>query len=458
MKTTSNPLTNIEAEAILLGTLMMPDSAGFVDIIADKINSSDFSEPLHARIFDIILHQHAQGKPASPVLIKEYLKDDEGLKDMGGASYLANLTADGSGLLALREIADQIKDLAHRRCILAGLQDAVAGCVDLAVSHADIISRADAALDIGEGDSTIVEMTGGECIDDLIKSFGREDASGVLCGKIPDLDDVLGPLRRKQLVIVAARPGQGKTATALSYALGAARNGHATIFVSLEMAALELSARMAADLCFDGCEGVPYHVIQQGRLNDWQLHRVIEARSHINNLPLHIIDAGNFSIGRLNSMIRRHARRLTAQGRKLELVIVDYLQLLRTDQQHRSAYEAISEISRSLKLMAKDQDITIMALAQLSREVEKRENKRPQLSDLRDSGSIEQDADSVLFLLRQEYYLSQSEPELFSAKYSEWEAQMEQSRGKIEFICAKQRSGVTGSSTGRFHGSYQAVR
>mgnify|MGYP001093247266 CR=1 FL=1 len=451
----SDPLVNLEAEAELLGTLMFANEA--IDSAADRLSSDDFAEPVHSRIFSAIVHEASLGRSANAITLKGHFQGDEALNDLGGPAYLARLTgACSTGLLATNDCIRLVGDLAERRRMRDGLAAAAAACTDMAESITGIIDIADAALSKGGGDG-IHQPTGGECLDELIQDF--EDASnGLASHAIPELDHLLGAVRAKQLIICAARPGMGKTALALSYALGASRAGHGVLFVSLEMSSRELAARLAADMCYDGQEGVPFAAISAGRLNDWQRRKLFDARNAIATLPFQVVDAGSLSTGRLNMLIRRHARRMKARGHKLELVVVDYLQLLRPNQRGRSKYEDISEVSQSLKAMAKDHDVAVMALAQLSREVEKRPDKRPQLADLRDSGQIEQDADAVLFLLRNEYYLRQSEPELLSPDRNKWELAMSKVQGKIEFILAKRRNGTTGSAVGAFYGAYQAVR
>ena len=185
---------------------------------------------------------------------------------------------------------------------------------------------------------------------------------------------------------------------------------------------------------------------------------MLQISGEIGRLPLTVIDAGSLTIGRLEMLVRRQKRRFAAKGVNLDLVIVDYLQLLHADRKGLSPYEATSEISKRLKGLAKDHDVAVIALAQLSRSVEQRQDKKPMLSDLRDSGQIEQDADSVTFLLRQEYYEKQNEPDAPGEKHDAWEARMERVRGTIDFIVAKKRKGSTGTATGRFYGIYQAVR
>jgi replicative DNA helicase len=283
--------------------------------------------------------------------------------------------------------------------------------------------------------------------------------SGVTSQRIEAVDELLGPLEPKSLTIVAARPGMGKTAFSSSYALGAARAGHGVLFVSLEMSRDQLAGRMIADVAFDDADArIPYTAIQRRNLNDWQRARARQVAGWIGELPLTIVDAGSLTVGRLDMLIRRNRRRMAARGKSLDLVVVDYLQLLNPDHRAKSAYEATSEVSKRMKAMAKDHEVAIMALAQLSRSVEQRQDKRPLLSDLRDSGQIEQDADAVLFLMREEYYLMQTEPQNDPEAHERWEAKLERCRGTIDFIVAKQRHGTTGTARGRFFGPYQAVR
>ena len=432
-------IQNMEAEAALIGGLLYDND--WIDRAADCLSPDDFYEPFHSRAYEAIVREASRGRAVTAITLKPYFEIEE-------VRQLVRMGGDTSGFLAMRELIDQIADIARRRRMHAGLSVAAQACADLTVTHGEIIAHADAAV-ADKADETIHQPTGAECFDELISGFG-DKSLGVTCGKIPSLDALLGQMRPKQLVIGAGRPGMGKTALALSYALGAAQQGHGVLFVSLEMSSKELAARMAADLCFEGDKRVPYNFIRDGELNQWQLNRIHDARAYMRQLPFNVVDAGSLTTGRLNMLVRRHARRMAAKGHKLELVVVDYLQLLRPDAKGMSAYEAVSEISRSLKALAKDQGVCVFALAQLSRSVEQRPDKRPQLSDLRDSGQIEQDADAVIFLLRPEYYLRQKE--LVS------EAEIEPVKGKIEFILAKRRNGVTGNAVGQFHGNFQAVR
>lgn len=445
-------LVNIEAEGLLLGALMANNRA--VDAVAEKIDGQDFSEPVHQTIYEAIVREASLGKPANPLTLRPFFDNYEPLKPLGGAMYLMRLTADCMACDTY-ETAKFLADLAHRRRMRAGLLTASDACADMETTLGEIISHADAAV-AERSDSSIAQPTAAEALGDLIDNLGNK-APGVT-GAIAPLDNLMGPIRPKQLAIMAGRPGMGKTAVALSYAIGAAQQGHGVLFVSLEMSSAELAERMAADLCFENGAGVPYAAIRDGELNDWQRKRVAEAYSAMQGVPFQVIDAGSLTMGRLNMLVRRHARRMAAQGHKLELIVIDYLQLLHPDGKSRSQYEDVTVVSKGLKALAKDQGVGIMALAQLSRSVESREDKRPMLSDLRDSGQIEQDADAVLFLMRPEYYHRQTEPELDAPDRKTWEADLDLLRGRIEFIVAKRRNGTTGNAEGKFHGAYQAVR
>ena len=451
----ANPLVNVEAEMALLGALLLPN--GPVDAVADILNVEDFGEPLMASIYSVILREASLGRPSTPVTLRQYFEGDPLMTQVGGPGYLTMLAARAFPVGTL-ETARQIAELSDRRRIIDGLNEAIEAAGDVNRPTTDMLDAADSALaDAGRQGDGVHQPTGAECFDELIKTFD-EVQTGVTCRIIEPIDKLLGPMRPKQLIIGAGRPGMGKTAVALSYSIGAAMNGHGVLFVSLEMSSTELAARMAADMCFDGRNGVPFENIRDNKLSSDQRRQIVRARNMMEDMPFRVVDAGKLTIGRLNMIVRRHARRMAAQGHKLELIVVDYLQLVSPDTKGRSQYEAVSEVSRGLKAIAKDHGVAVFALAQLSREVEKRPDKRPQLSDLRDSGQIEQDADAVLFLTRQEYYHQLDKPEEQDPAFAEWQRLQDRMQGEIEFICAKRRNGRTGTAKGRFHGGNQAVR
>jgi replicative DNA helicase len=448
---------NVEVEAALLGAMMVGDVGWLIERAADTLTSASFHEPVHGKIFDAIQRQHSLGKPATPMFVKGYFDNDPSLDALGGNSYLARMTASMEGLLAPQEFIRQVADLAGRRKIMTAMHDAYRRCSDMNVDLPEIVSSVDVAIDQRAGDS-IVESDLAECMEAFTADLDAETV-GVQNHRIEAIDDLVGALEPKSLTILAARPGMGKTAVATNYALGAARSGHGVTFVSLEMSRQQLAGRMVADASFDDADRrIPYSAIQKRSLNPWQRERVNDLAKLVGKLPLNVIDAGTLTIGRLERLVRSQKRQMAARGVKLELVVVDYLQLLHCDDRKRSAYEAISEISTRLKGLAKDHDLAVLALAQLSRTVETRPDKRPILSDLRDSGQIEQDADAVLFLLREEYYVRQTEPKNDPEEHDKWQDKLNRCMGTIDFILAKRRNGTTGTAQGRFYGAYQAVR
>lgn len=448
-------IANIEAENVVLAAAMLDSK--MIDRLADIVSPDDFADPLLARMFLAARDSHYAGNACGPVAINNMFAADDAYKAAGGPAYMANLTASGAALIGAVSLAKQVADLARRRRMADGMNEAVGMAGDQSVTLSEIVEAADAAISAAsETTNAVQQHSGASCVDAMMAQLDSQDR-GVTCKVIPPMDDLLGGARRKQMIILAARPGMGKTAVALSYSIGAAMNGHGVLYVSLEMSAPELGARMAADLCFNGRGGVPYSALVNQRLNDADRDRLRTARALMADLPIEVIDASSLSVARLNVMVRRQVRRFAAKGETLDLVVVDYLQLLSATK-GKGAYETVSEISRALKAIAKEHDVAVLALAQLSREVEKRPGCRPQLSDLRDSGQIEQDADTVMFLLRNEYYLAREKPADHTPEALKWEQQMEEHAGKIEFICSKRRNGETGKALGAFHGAYQAVR
>lgn len=449
---------NVDSEAAILGALMIENK--LIDRVADRLNADDFSEALFGRIFSAIVREASQGRAANPVTLKPYLCDDAALSELGGVGFLAKLTGDPVAVLMIDTCVDQVIAMAKRRKLIDGLTHAAALAADMDSSTEDVVSAADGALaSISDHSDGIVQVSAAKAFDEMLSAY-EESSFGVTSGgRIQSLDDVLGPIRPHHLDILAGRPGMGKTSVALSYAMGASAAGHGVLFVSLEMNRLELMQRATSDAIFDGAYGIPYTAIRDGNFtSDNARRRVYEAGRLFQQMPLHLVDASSLTIGRLNMIVRRYKRRMEAAGQKLELVMVDYLQLLRPDFRTDNLNLAVSEVSRGLKTIAKQYDVGVMALAQLNRSVEGRTDKRPMLSDLRDSGQIEQDADAVMFLYRDEYYLDQGKPDESDAKFCDWQAAKDKCAGQIDFIVAKRRNGPTGSAKGRFFGAYQAVR
>jgi replicative DNA helicase len=448
--------SNLQAEQSLLGALLSEN--GLFDFVADVLSPADFFDPLHQRLYETALHEVMAGRTATPVTLKGRFVDDEDMKAAGGPAYMMRLTADGQGLLAPGDLARHIRDLSRRRTIAEKLGGAMTACLDENVALPVVADMVTGAVADGP-DEGLIESSAGASVEKHLRAV-VENEGGVTCSRIPAFDKIAGALRPKHFVLVAARPGMGKTALACTYSIGAARQGHGVLFVSIEMSDEELGGRLASDMCY-GLTGegrVPYSAIRDGELNDWQRERVGKAAVELDRLPLTIVDTSGLTPHRLSRLVRRHTRRFAAKRAPLKLVIVDYLQRMRPDRQMTKKYEEVSEISQALKDIAKDNGVAIMALAQLSREVERRGDKRPALADLRDSGQLEQDADTVIFLLRQEYYHRQAEPDSMAPEWPGWKDKLDAMTGEIEFIVAKRRGGETGSAKAGFYGAYQAVR
>lgn len=449
-------IDTLDAEMALLSSCAFDNKR--IDAVADIVSPDDFGNAFAGHVFGLMVSEWSQGRAANPITLRPLLSSHVNYADAGGDSFLAGLVGLASNAVAPLDAAQLIARNARRRNLVAGLLEGAALADDGTATLEKIADVADGALVTAlEGRASAQELTGADCLDNLLRSFDQP-SHGVKSRIVGPMDQLLGPIRPKQLVILAGRPGMGKTAAAVSYALGAAQNGHGVLFISLEMGGEELAGRMAADLSFNGRSGVPLDDVLADRPTQATIRAVVEAREMLADMPFNVLDTGKLTIGRLAMIVRRYARRMAARGQKLELVVVDYLQLLSPDTKGRSAYEAVSEISRSLKQIAKDAGVGVLALAQLSREVEKRADKRPQLSDLRDSGQIEQDADSVVFLVREEYYLRQNEPAEGSAERLDWEQALEAVENELEFVCAKRRNGRTGSAKGKFYTRFQAVR
>ena len=467
---------NVEAEAALLGALMIDNR--LVEDVQLRLKPHHFFEPLHGRIYEAILRLTDKNMVANPVTLRPLFDGDETIKEVGGPAYLAQLTGSGAAVIGARDFAQQVYDLALLRALVGVGRDLVEGALDTSEDVAPLaqIERAETEL------YKVAEEGGAEgkakSFADATKEALRvaEAAlnsggglSGITTG-LTDLNSRMGGLHRSDLIILAGRPGMGKTSLATNMAFSAATRflqdqadgldmdrsaGAAIAFFSLEMSADQLATRVLAEQA-----GVTGEQIRSGKIDRQEFTRLARAAAELNSLPLYIDDTPALTIAAL----RTRARRLKRQ-KNVGMIVVDYLQLLqgsgRSSSENR--VQEISEISRGLKQLAKELHVPVLALSQLSRAVEQREDKRPQLSDLRESGSIEQDADIVLFVYREDYYLKGGEVEMPTpeeatanldkvSKYEEWKQKYDAAAGKAEVIIAKQRHGSTGIVRVRFDG------
>ncbi len=450
---------NLEAEQGLLGMLLIDNKN--LEKISDIIKTDHFSHPTHGKIYDTILRMVDKGLEAKATTLKDYFEKDEGLAGVGGTQYLVELATEVPLLNDIKDYAQTIYDRHLRREIIRLNQDVATMAFSYAIEQdaENILTVAESRLfSLAEtGKST---QTGFVTLRDSVKvAIGYAEqafhsdthVTGVTSG-LTDLDQKLGGLHSSDLLILAARPSMGKTSLAVNIAFNAAKayaegkQGGARVgFFSLEMSSDQLATRILSDQ-----SGISGDAIRKGNIREDEFIRFVEASQKIAQIPLYIDDTPALTIGALRS----RARRLKRQH-GLELLVIDYLQLLQgsgTRQSEGNRVLEISEITRGLKAIAKELHIPVIALSQLSRAVESREDKRPMLSDLRESGSIEQDADVVMFIYRHEYYLSRREPQRtgqsndkFNDEYQEWQQQLEECANTAEVIVAKQRHGPIGT-------------
>jgi replicative DNA helicase len=463
--------SNVEAEAAFLGAALIDNRV--IEELVTPLRPDHFFAPIHARIYERVLQLLDRKAVVTPVTLRPYFEADEALKELGGASYLARLTADGQGLLAPRELAEQIYDLALLRELVSVGRNLVNSALDTSesVEPMEQIAEAEAALyKVAEGASGASEAQGFSAatrtalgmIEQALLSGGH--ISGKTTG-LTSINEKIGGLHDSDLIILAGRPGMGKTSLATNIAFNAADRlrrdladgiaadksvGAACAFFSLEMSADQLATRILAEQ-----SGISSEALRMGKISRDDFQQLSYASQRLAELPLYIDDTPALSIAALRTRARRLKRR-----HDLGLIVVDYLQLLQGSGRgsNDNRVNEISEISRGLKTLAKELSVPVIALSQLSRAVEQREDKRPQLSDLRESGSIEQDADMVWFVFREDYYVAAKEPkrpdEGDDAKTHEvhaaWAAEMERVYGLAELIVAKQRHGATGKVRLRF--------
>jgi replicative DNA helicase len=467
---------NVEAEAAMLGAMMIDNR--LADDLVDKLQPEHFFEPLHGRIFSAIKMLRGNDMLVTPVTLRPMFEQDAGMRELGGPAYLAQLTGSGAGLIGARQFAQQIYDLAMLRTLVTVGR----GLVDRAMDTSEEVNPR-AQIEAAEEELFKVAADGGS--ESAIKSFAQAttlavrnaekalNSGGGLSGITTGLDSVnakIGGMHHSDLMILAGRPGMGKTSLATNIAFNAAARwmrdmqdgikpadsvGAKVAFFSLEMSADQLATRILSEQARISSEA-----LRMGKISRNEFNQLAAAAADLENLPLFIDDTAGLTIGALHTRMRRLQRR---HNNEIGLVVVDYLQLLTGSgkSSEGNRVQEISEISRGLKTLAKDMNVPVMALSQLSRAVESREDKRPMLSDLRESGSIEQDADIVFFVFREDYYVASREPKrpvegdnpkVFE-DHAQWALEMERVFGLAELIVAKQRHGATGKVILKFEPS-----
>ncbi|MGP8172028.1 replicative DNA helicase [Rhodoblastus sp.] len=459
------PPANLEAEQALLGAILVNNDA--FDRVSDFLKPEHFAEELHRRIYETAGQLIRLGKVASAVTLRTFL----GEHDLGGMTipqYLARLAAEATTIINAVDYARAVHDLAIRRELINIGGDVVNAAFDSAVDHSpraqieDAERKLYAVAETGryEGGFHRFSDALASAVDMAAKAWEREGGLSGLATGMHDLDRMMGGLQPSDMIIVAGRPGMGKTALATNIAFNVARayrgepgpdghpitvNGGIVGFFSLEMSSEQLATRIIAEQA-----QVPGYKIRRGDITEGEFHRISQAAREMQSIPFYIDHTGGISIAQLAA----RARRLKRQ-RGLDLLVVDYLQLLTGARaRNDNRVQELTEITTGMKALAKELNVPIVALSQLSRQVESRDDKRPQLSDLRESGSIEQDADVVLFVYRDEYYLKNRQPREGTPEFQTWQNDMERAHGKAEVIIGKQRHGPTGTVELAFEGEY----
>jgi len=457
---------NIEAEQALLGAMLVNNDAFYR--VSDFLEPVHFYEPIHRRIYEVMGEIIRMGKAATPVTVKTFLPAEVKIADFTVAQYLARLAAEATTIINAEDYGRSIYDLALRRSLILIGEDMVNIAFDAPVDMPPKAQIEDAERRLFELAETGRYDTGFHGFEEALKTaidmasaaYKRDGHLSGLATSLDDLDRRLGGLQPSDLVVLAGRPGMGKTALATNIAFNVARawrgevqpdgaiktvDGGIVGFFSLEMSSEQLATRIVSEQTM-----VPSSDIRRGAIHEDQFARIVAAAQEMQRIPLYIDQTGGLSIAQLAA----RARRLKRQ-RGLDLLVIDYIQLL-SGSNRRAAegrVQEVTEITTNLKALAKELNVPILALSQLSRQVENRDDKRPQLSDLRESGSIEQDADVVMFVFREEYYLKNKKPKEGTEEFYKWMAEMDAVAGRAEIIIGKQRHGPTGTVELQFEDS-----
>lgn len=439
-------LFNAECEQQVLGALLLDVSR------LSQLGVTDaeiFHDAAHQALFIEIRRRYRDNQLVSPVAMKLWADNHQDLSELGGAKYLLRLAGGAVASSQIEHYADILEDLRAKRGLAEAIKAAQSDLVNDTETAVNIAGRLEAALadkatTRGVGPVSMMKAVT-VALDQINDVYAGNETPGVLSG-IPSLDSMLGKMTPGQLILLGGRPSMGKSAVALSMALNAARAGQGVAMATLEMTPESMAQRAISEATADARRGVPYSTMLR-ELSETDMRTVVDAGRKVAELPIQFLPPQFRDVGALYAGAKRAKALL---GGNLGLLVVDYLQLLQAD--GRSRIEQITQISIALKSLAMQLEVPVLALSQLSRAVETRTDKRPVLSDLRESGQLEQDADAVLFCYRDEYYLEREEPEAREVeKYEAWEAALTAKRNCLEIIVAKQRQGAIGTAHVKFN-------
>tara|TARA_Y100000590_G_scaffold439299_1_gene563161 strand:+ start:2162 stop:3592 length:1431 start_codon:yes stop_codon:yes gene_type:complete len=449
---------NIEAEQAIIGSILVSNE--IYDEVSTIIDSKKFFDPIHEKIFVTIENLISKGLLANPITLKNYFENNEGLKELGGQEYLVKITKFSTSTKQAIDYANIVHEMHVRRELIKISESVLNEASDsneINSSGEIMIQKAEKSLfdlaERGHFNRSFLKFENAlkQTIEMAKNAFQNEEGIvGVPTG-LTDLDSRLGGLHKQDLVIIAGRPSMGKTALATNIAFHAAKNierkgvKSTVAFFSLEMSSEQLATRILSEQ-----SKIRSNDIRRGKVSESEFEKFIETSKNIYDLPLYIDETPAITISAISNRSRR-IKRLFG----LELIVVDYIQLMQSGtKKNESRVQEISEITQGLKALAKELDVPVLALSQLSRAVEQRDDKKPQLADLRESGSIEQDADVVMFVYREAYYLERKEPTLGSVEHQEWRQKMDEVSSLAEIMIGKQRHGPTGNVKVEFEAIY----
>ncbi len=450
---------DLDTEQQLLGELLLNNAAA--ERLLGVLEPQHFAESLHARLYDAIARALKAGLPATPFTLRAEFENDAALRDLGGAGYFVTLAARGHECLDPAAWAQSLKNLAFRRALIATARD-----IQDAAYRAPIETDPAAIAEHAEG-LLAGAFTAATEAPERFRALGElarevmtraDDEPSVKCG-LDRLDDITGGLQPKELVIVGARPGMGKTAFAGHLALEAAKQAKGVAFFSMEMAASAITLRLIAAHAFAQGVSVPYDEARRGRLQPRQTQALREAELSLSTLPLYIHEGRQLTPSGLLLAAKRAQKKLRDTGSPLGLILIDHIQKIRPERDCRGNKVAeMTEISDALQKMAGALGVPVVALSQLNRAVESRESRRPELADLRESGAIEQDADLVLLLYREAYYVQKREPHREHPDWPDWLAEFNDCKHTLDIHIAKHRNGREGHVRAHFDAPSSGIR
>tara|TARA_B100001123_G_scaffold365124_1_gene423937 strand:+ start:649 stop:2079 length:1431 start_codon:yes stop_codon:yes gene_type:complete len=449
---------NIEAEQAVIGSILVSNE--IYDEISPIIDAKKFFDPIHVKIFETIENLISKGLLANPITLKNYFENNDGLKELGGQEYLIKITKFSTSVKQAIEYANIVQEMHVRRELIKiseSVLDQASKPSEVLISGEEMIQNAEKYLfdlaERGHFNQSFIKFENAlkQTIEMAKSAYQNEEGIvGVPTG-LTDLDARLGGMHKQDLIVIAGRPSMGKTALATNIAFHAAKNiekkqiKSAVAFFSLEMSSEQLSTRILSEQ-----SKIKSNDIRRGKVSENEFEKFIETSKNIFELPLYIDETPAITIAAISNRSRR-IKRLFG----LELIVVDYIQLMRSSgSKEYNRVQEISEITQGLKALAKELNVPVLALSQLSRQVEQRDDKKPQLSDLRESGSIEQDADVVMFVFREAYYLERKEPTVGSIEHAEWRQKMDEISNLADIMISKQRHGPTGNVKVEFEAIY----